>query len=47
MLASLVDKSNKIFQSLSKQKYIQKKKLKYFTCNNKNATNLGKLYFFI
>ena len=46
MLSSLVDKSNKIFQSLSKKKYISEKELKYFTCNNKNGTSLGNLYFF-
>ena len=46
MLSSLVAKSNKIFQSLSKKKYTSEKELKYFTYNNKNATNLGKLYFF-
>ena len=45
MLSSLVDKSNKTSQSLSKKKYISEKELKYFTYNNKNATNLGKLYF--
>ena len=45
MLSSLVDKSNKLFQSLSKKKYISEKYLKYFTYNNKNATTLGKLYF--
>ena len=45
MLCSLVDKSNKIFQSLSKKKYISEKELKYFIYNNKNATNLGKSYF--
>ena len=44
MLSSLVDKSNKIFQSLSKKNYISEKELKYFSYNNKNATNLGKLY---
>ena len=38
MLSSLVDKSNNMFQSLSKKKYISEKKLKYFTDNNKNAT---------
>ena len=45
MLSSLVDKSNKIFQSLSKKKYISEKEMKYFTYNNKNAANIGKLYF--
>ena len=27
------------------QKYISEKELKYFSYNNKNTTNLGKLYF--
>ena len=39
MLSSLVDKSNKIFQNLSKKKYISEEELKYFTYNNKNTTN--------
>ena len=43
MFSSLVDKSNKIFQSLPKKKY----RSKYFTYNVKNATNLGKLYFLL
>ena len=47
MLSSLVDKWNKIFQSLSKKKYIPEKELKYFTYNNKNATDFGKVHFFI
>ena len=46
MLSSLVDKSNNIFQRLSKRKYTSEKELKYFTYNNKNATDLGKLNFF-
>ena len=46
MLSPLVGKSNKILQSLSKKKYISEKELKYFTCNNKNGSSLGKLYFF-
>lgn len=44
MLSSPLDKSNKIFQSLSKKKYISEKELKYFTCNSKNATNLEKFF---
>ena len=47
MLSSLVDKSTKIFQSLSKQKYISEKELKYFTYDNKNATKLGKFYLVV
>ena len=47
MLSSLVDESNKIFQRLSKKKYISEKELKYFTYNNKNATNLAMLYFYL
>ena len=47
MLFSLVDKSNRIFQSLSKKKYISEKELQHFTYNNKNATYLGKLYFLL
>ena len=47
MLSSLVDKSNMIFQSLSKKKYISEKELKYFTYNNKNTTNFGKLFFYL
>ena len=39
MLSSPVDKSSKIFQSLSKKKYISEKELKYFTYNSKNVTN--------
>ena len=46
MLSSLVDKSNNIFQRLSKRKYTSEKELKYFTYSNKNATDLGKLNFF-
>ena len=48
MLSLLVDKCDKVFQSLSKKKHISEKavkELKYFTCNSKNTTNLGKLYF--
>ena len=40
-----MDKSNKIFQSLSKKKYKSEKELKYFPYNNKNAANLRKFYF--
>ena len=47
MLSSLVDESNKIFQRLSKKKYISEKELKYFPYNNKNATNLAMLYFYL
>ena len=47
MLSLLVDKSNKIFPSLSRKKYILEKEVKYFTYNNKNATNLGRLYFLL
>ena len=44
MLSSIVDKNNKIFQGLSKTKHISEKELEQFTSNNKNATELGKLY---
>ena len=40
-----MDKSNKIFQSLSKKKCKSEKELKYFPYNNKNAANLRKFYF--
>ena len=47
MLSSLVDKSNKIFQSLSKKNYILQKEIKYFSFNNKNATNLESYVFYL
>ena len=44
MLSSPVDKSSKIFQSLTKKKYISEKELKYFTYKSKNVTNLEKFF---
>ena len=38
-------KSNKIFNRLCSHRLISVNELKYFTCNFKKATNLGKLYF--
>ena len=43
-LVKLVGQSNSIFQSLRKRKLITEEKLKYFTYNNKKATNSGKMY---
>ena len=37
---------NKIFSSLKKKGYITEKQLKYFSYENRKATNVGKLYFF-
>ena len=45
ILKDLVDRSNKIFKCLCSHKLTSEKELKYFTCNFKKATNLGKLYF--
>ena len=45
ILKDLVDRSNKIFKRLCSQELTSEKELKYFTCNFKKATNLGKLYF--
>ena len=45
LLCSLVDKSCKKFQSLSKKKYISEKELKYFTYTNENAANFFYLLF--
>ena len=37
---------NKVFSSLKKRGYITEKQLKYFSYENRKATNVGKLYFF-
>ena len=37
---------SKIFSSLKKKGYITEKQLKYFSYENRKATNVGKLYFF-
>ena len=43
-LVKLVEKSNRIFQSLRKRKLIAEEELKYFTYKYKKATNFGKIY---
>ena len=43
-LVKLVEKSNNIFQSLRKKKFIAEEELKYFTGKYKKATNFGKMY---
>ena len=43
-LIKLVEKSNSIFQSLTKMKLITEEELKYFTYKYKKATNCGKIY---
>ena len=45
ILTSLVEKSHKIFNRLCSHRLISGSERKYFTCNFKKATNLGKLYF--
>ena len=43
-LCELVDKSNSSFKELKRMMCISDKTLKYFTCEFKKATNLGKFY---
>ena len=43
-LVKLVKKSNSIFQSLRKRKFITEEELKYFTYKYKKATNFRKMY---
>ena len=45
ILQDLAEKSNGIFKGLKQKGKITEKQLKYFTIENKKATNLGKMYF--
>ena len=46
-LRDLIDKSNNFFKRLCKQKTITEKELKYFSYSFKNASCLGKRYFYL
>ena len=44
VLCEIVDKSNSSFKELKRMGCISDKTLKYFTCEFKKTTNLGKFY---
>ena len=46
MLRDLVETSNKMFLNLKRKGSMSETKMKYFVYDYKNASNLGKLYFF-
>ena len=46
ILSDLVAGSYKLFRGLQRKRVISEKDIKYFLHNYKNATNLGKLYFY-